>query len=376
VFEIVFWQRIVSPHMACLARELADIGSNVFYIVERPMSEDRQRQGWQAPDLGLAGLKIVGETGDYLQLLSECSDQAIHLVQGIRGNGGLSVVVRELCAKKARWGVIMETVQETPLRGMVKRLTYRYLLKKYAPDFILGIGHKTSSWVAARGYPKNKIYPFTYFLEQIHSASTAVPETADSTFRVGFVGQLIEGKRLDVLIYALSQMDQVELLVVGDGPLRGRLQKQSEMQIPHIKSQWFGQIPMGQARQIIATLDCLVLPSDHDGWGAVVSEALMAGVPAICSDACGAAAVVYASGVGGVFARGDAEGLRNELNKARQNRLDFIERKKLSDWAQCVSASAGAKYLVGVFDDVYHSGATALPPWQTSFKSTQVGTLS
>lgn len=56
---------------------------------------------------------------------------------------------------------------------------------------------------------------------------------------------------------------------------------------------------MDAARACMARADVLVLPSWHDGWGAVVSEALMAGTPAIASDACGSAGVVRASGVGG-----------------------------------------------------------------------------
>jgi hypothetical protein len=51
----------------------------------------------------------------------------------------------------------------------------------------------------------------------------------------------------------------------------------------------------------MAQADCLVLPSIHDGWGAVASESLMVGTPVVCSDACGVAGVVQASGVGGVF---------------------------------------------------------------------------
>ena len=59
--------------------------------------------------------------------------------------------------------------------------------------------------------------------------------------------------------------------------------------------QWFGKFPMSEVAKKMADADCLVLPSLHDGWGAVVSEALIAGTPVICSDACGSAGVVEAS---------------------------------------------------------------------------------
>jgi hypothetical protein len=47
--EFVFWQRIVSPHMAGLARELADRGATVTYVAERLVSEERSSMGWAAP---------------------------------------------------------------------------------------------------------------------------------------------------------------------------------------------------------------------------------------------------------------------------------------------------------------------------------------
>ena len=57
--------------------------------------------------------------------------------------------------------------------------------------------------------------------------------------------------------------------------------------------------------EVICESDCLVLPSRYDGWGAVISEALMVGTPVICSDNCGAANVVTASNVGSVFSTND-----------------------------------------------------------------------
>ena len=69
---------------------------------------------------------------------------------------------------------------------------------------------------------------------------------------------------------------------------------------------------MSEVYQFINVADCLVLPSKHDGWGTVVSEALISGVPAICSDTCGVAEVVKLSNYGGVFKSGNIEDLVNK----------------------------------------------------------------
>lgn len=111
--------------------------------------------------------------------------------------------------------------------------------------------------------------------------------------------------------------------------------------------------------------DCLVLPSRYDGWGAVVSEALMAGTPVICSDRCGAVEVVYASKVGGVFPADNLDALIDML--ARQYALGVqttASRKGLAEWARCLGANAGALYLAQLLDYPSGSGNRLCPPWQ------------
>jgi glycosyltransferase involved in cell wall biosynthesis len=115
----------------------------------------------------------------------------------------------------------------------------------------------------------------------------------------------------------------------------------------------------------MAQADCLVLPSVHDGWGAVISEALMVGTPVICSDACGAAGVVKASGSGGVFRRDRFDELQFELNKQLQSgSIDIDNRIRIASWARALDANAGARYLINIFDYSINGGIRPSPPWQ------------
>jgi glycosyltransferase involved in cell wall biosynthesis len=104
----------------------------------------------------------------------------------------------------------------------------------------------------------------------------------------------------------------------------------------------------------------------HDGWGAVVSEALMAGTPAVCSDACGAAEVVHASGVGGVFARDQVDALRTTLDaQLKTGIIDSSRRAQLASWAAALGADAGAKYLLEILAFA-NGGERPSPPWHAS----------
>ena len=59
--------------------------------------------------------------------------------------------------------------------------------------------------------------------------------------------------------------------------------------------------------------DLLVLPSLFDGWGAVVNEALQAGMRVLCSTACGAASLLDGRQRGGSFDPDRPESLRRAL---------------------------------------------------------------
>lgn len=353
--------------MAYLARELSTGGYNVTYIAAEPISPDRISLGWTLPNTGELPLIYVTDVNQINELSSNFSPEAVHITQGIRGNGYILDVIEWIIHNKARWCVIMETIDDSGLAGLIKRQIYTYKLSHPSkiPDFLLAIGEKTPKWVAERGYPEKRIFPFTYFLETaVHTSRTYQKQT--NSFRVGFVGQLVKLKRVDLLIEALATNDfnQVSLVVVGTGPLEKKLKLLCDKKLNHLSIEWLGKLPLSQARKNISGIDCLVLPSDYDGWGVVVSEALMAGVPVICSDGCGASLAVRASGLGGVFPSGDYTALRQLLIKVKSDgQLNYKKKKHLADWAKCLGANSGANYLGEILDSVYKGTARPTPPW-------------
>lgn len=91
----------------------------------------------------------------------------------------------------------------------------------------------------------------------------------------------------------------------------------------------------------------------------------MAGTPAICSDRCGSAVVVRASGQGGVFPAGDVGALAALLRHAIAKGPQTDERRAaLADWASCLGAAAGAAYLEAILSSAALNGEKPTPPWQ------------
>lgn len=349
------------------ARELSALGNNVTYVASESMSKDRLQQGWLVPDSKGLRVEFVTNARHAVQLVESFPADAIHITQGISRNGYISSVIRRLSLSRARWGAMTETIDERYGVGPIKRLIYKSKLSRGSvrPEFVLAIGAKMPSWVAARGFPERRIFPFTYFLPRL-SESSNLNHARSTRVRVGFVGHLTRRKRVDLLIEALTALSRLdfELVIIGDGPLKSKLQLLANVRIGKEKVKMLGTLPMDEIPIRMGSLDTLVLPSDFDGWGVAVTEALMAGVPCICSDACGVSEVVYASGVGGVFPKGDVKALGGFLEKMiSKGRVYADERRQLVDWSNCLSAEVGAKYLMSIVASIYYGGHRPSVPW-------------
>lgn len=370
--EIWFWQRIVTPHMAGLAVALARQGHSVTYVAEREMSEDRARQGWQAPDLPHVTLRFAGSATAIRHLVAQAPASSIHICQGVRANGLVSVAQKALKQRNLRQWIVMETVSDHGWRGAIKRVLYRLLFARWRSHLqgVLASGWRTGDWVVARGVPASMVFPFAYFLPDATTSAVDKPDVK-APFRFLFVGQFIELKRLSLLIDALGNLatssgSDFRLQVVGSGPLEASLRSHAERVLGQ-RLDWIGRLPMERVREAMANADCLVLPSRYDGWGAVVSEALMAGTPAITSDACGSAGVVMASQTGGVFPTGEVEALRDLLDKALSaGSIAARQRKQLAEWGTCLGAKAGASYLTEIIRHMQGNEPRPAPPWSAS----------
>lgn len=352
--------------MVELARELAHLGHNVTYVAEQPMSAERLAQGWVVPDVEGINLEYAPDAAAISALAASAPSDSIHICQGIRGNGLVGAAQTTLKARGLRQWVVMEVVDSTGWNSAIKRFAYsrRFSVWRDHLRGVLAIGCTAPDWIVARGMPSDRVLPFAYFLGNTNSEECVRP-TRGGRFRFVFVGQFIARKRLDLLLEALHciHAGDFELTVIGTGPQELALQNQAEKLLPG-RVRWVGRLPLEQVPTEMARADCIVLPSRHDGWGAVISEALMVGTQAICSDACGAADVVVASGRGGVFRKGDRSGLAEELERVlTMGVVKDADRLSLAKWAGCLGAKAGARYLLDILDYDSGSGEKPVPPW-------------
>ncbi|XXF08504.1 glycosyltransferase [Pseudomonas sp. D2-3] len=131
---------------------------------------------------------------------------------------------------------------------------------------------------------------------------------------VGNVGRLHPDKDQETLIRgfakALPELPAGSLLViVGRGRLEARLRALAEeLGVGHAV-RLLGQIP--NAKYYFKAFDVFALTSDHEPFGMVLLEAMVAGVPLICSDCGGGREVVDSVGI--LFPQGQIDALSQKV---------------------------------------------------------------
>jgi glycosyltransferase involved in cell wall biosynthesis len=149
------------------------------------------------------------------------------------------------------------------------------------------------------------------------------------------VARLESFKGIDLLLTAWSKVaacsSDVQLLLVGEGSLRERLEQQvMELGMNH-SVKFLGRLSPEEVAGCMAAADLFVLPSLSEPFGIVLLEAMSQGLPVIASRVDGIPEVVPEHGDVCLIEAGDADALAMQLKKSLETPLSYS--KKNYEWA-------------------------------------------
>lgn len=159
-----------------------------------------------------------------------------------------------------------------------------------------------------------------------------IPFREDSrvgTATIGFIGRLDPVKRIPDLIDAMRRLDGVRCLIFGEGHQRAELEKQiAEL---GLRDRVILRGPTKGPAEALAQIDLLVLPSEAEGFGLVLIEAMAAGVPVVATNAPGIRDVVRDGQTGLLVPVGAPDHLASAIARLLD---DAALRKRLVDAAR------------------------------------------
>ena len=240
---------------------------------------------------------------------------------------------------------------EPSWKRWVKNLVLGRFIFRLAEGFLCS-GTANRELFQFYGVPEHKLIPFAYswgYESHIAASEELYPRRKELRSEQGipedavvilYCGRLSPEKGPMDLMEAYRRLgsEKTFLHIVGDGVQMDVLQgfiKQHELSSVRVS----GFQNRKEISKYFTTADLLVLPSNREGWGIVVNEALCYGLPVIASDQVGAAVDLVNEGENGfVFPNGDiqslAECLRHilELSDNQRKSMGEKSRDRITRW--------------------------------------------
>ena len=210
------------------------------------------------------------------------------------------------------------------LRGMALNMEHR---KSYLSQIVQMVDYVTAPSTVL-GEMVNNALPGEKEIHVIHSGhdlswlGNLTEKKRSGLVRIGYIGQIIPIKGVDVLISAFASAgftkEEAELMVFGD-PMKDsayyrqleQLQKSSDAIV-----KFSGAFPHAHLGKILSEIDVLVVPSLwHENNPRVIQEAFASRTPVIASNVGGISEFVQHEKSGLLFERGNVEDLSAQLQR-------------------------------------------------------------
>lgn len=185
------------------------------------------------------------------------------------------------------------------------------------------------NWLIKKGLAPETIQTVYNTSSPVNSGRSEVPLRANidpNATIVLYVGRLVRGKGIEVLLDALATVQEIAAVIVGDGPLRSYLEMKAKM---HEGDVYFaGRVT--DPGPYYARADVVVLPSRMEAFPITLVEAAAHGKPVIATNVGGVPEVVRHGETGLLVEFGNVAELKHALEHMR----DPEERRKMGEAAR------------------------------------------
>ena len=168
-------------------------------------------------------------------------------------------------------------------------------------------------------------------------------------FSLVSVGHLISRKGHDLVIAALPEIPDAQLLIAGGGPEEARLRALAVRLGVGARVDFLGSLSQQRLRTLYSGADALVLASSREGWANVLLEAMACGAPVVASKVWGTPEVVATPAAGVLMSQRSPSGI---VEAVRTLRSQLPSRESTRRYAEKFSWDDTTVGLLELFEEV------------------------
>jgi glycosyltransferase involved in cell wall biosynthesis len=262
--------------------------------------------------LGLKALLPIERTFDLIKLFRQRKSRIIHFHLEYFG-----IPIAMWLAGCIKAVMTIHSDDQWFQRAHVKR--WLHFIDRWLGSYIAISDRTKEYYAAAANIDPQKIERIYHGINYVHEQpAEKIRKQYDmpaSAFIFGVVARLSPEKNLGIMIEAARQIPDAHCVIVGDGELRDELYQQARG-LNNV--QFLGYQPKGY--ELISGFDLFCLPSNFEGLGLVLIEAMLQGVPIIGSRAGAIPEILCDGEYGALFDSGDLDELVNLIERAMQHR--------------------------------------------------------
>lgn len=161
------------------------------------------------------------------------------------------------------------------------------------------------------------------------------------------VGHLIERKGHHLVIEAMRELPEADLLIAGDGPELAALQGLVEQWSLGERVIFAGRLSQEELRQHYQAADALILASSREGWANVLLESMACGTPVVATPVDGTPEVVAGPAAGQLTEDRSAAAI---VRATRALIADMPERQATRRYAEGFSWDATSRGQLDIFE--------------------------
>src|SRR5215831_6952541 len=337
---------MVAPYRLPLYSALADR----FDLLVLHGGKEANRDSWNGLEEALPKAKVIRAWGWQIRYAKKLNGEVfdekfIHITPGflwhllrfqpdavISNEMGFRTVIALAYATLFRkpvwiwWGGTLHTERNT---GRIRK-ALRSVITWWADHWVT-YGQSSTEFLLALGVNRVRILQLqngvdeARFQASVEPAWTIAPKPV-----VLHVGQFIERKGITLLIEAAANLQRqgckFSLLLVGSG--RDKLAIQQRAEARGLKNVYFQNAqPPDRMPAVYRSADLLVFPTLEDVWGLVANEAILSGVPVLCSKYAGCASELFSPE--NIFSPDDPEEFVEKLRGGLTGQLSASDRARL-----------------------------------------------